>query len=259
MTKRKDRSTHKSRLPKYFAGSTSETESFDPSVEDWKRFEETLGVQLRDHDRATITEIVENYIDWAQVEIDAPTVHDVLRSLDRFSRAAMALGVLLVETEDRTLSDAQRWALASAGWNMRLSTEGRHTISSLSEGLIAFFNGTQGSIAEIKQHTQEGDLVSEGDAWISLIGRLWNLALARGWKPSASKGQRTSRLGSHSRFAEFIYALQECLPQRLRRYAASKESLAKEILRARKMFGVQSGFDGYFTLTSGDQVAPESK
>lgn len=234
MTKRKTGTTHKSRLPKYWAARTTEDMRFTIDESAWTRLQRILGAQLTSRDRETIAGIVEDYLDRTNFELNAPPVRDVLRSLDDLAQATRTLGILLVETESRQHPPAPMAALAAAGLEMREATQGHHTLGTLAEGLIAFFQGTQKAVADIESRTQEYWAVREGTGWISFIISLWDFSEARGWRPSASKGQALSRTASHSRFVEFVHELQQCFPERARRYATSKESLAKEIQLARK-------------------------
>ena len=207
---------------------------------DWQRIERAYGQKLSPEARRDIHEKTQEYVDRAEFEQNAELVSDardrtnaIIRAAGLF-RSALDGGDRDADVHARTLIKKHFWKQSDAKKQKegdaikRRRRKKDDPLRNISSGLRPLIFASKDALGEL----DEDQGFSKGEAWERWIVRLISIAEKHGlpWRVRKDRDKQSDR---QSPFVEFVWALQEFVPDAHRR-KHSKGAVAMAIVAARR-------------------------
>ena len=198
--------------------------------EGWRFIEERYGHQIPDEARISLNAAINEFLQLASAEDDAPSKADALRRLESLkgqtASLAKAINKFPVDHPIRRYVD-EEIAFAYSISKYEDSTPILEYFSTFERELARFSKACQDTITFLSNH----DFWPTGGAWDVWIRQL--TTILRGYRLPTSARKDSDKSDKPSQFVELVDALQRLLPERFRRSIHSKPALATAIHKAR--------------------------
>jgi hypothetical protein len=245
------------KLPVASAGSGEGEEKRPPKVaitdRDWQSIESAYGQKLSPQARRDIHEKTQEFVDRAEFEQNAERVSDARDRITDIIKAASLLRSALdggdhdADSHARTLikrhlrkqSDAKKQKEGDAIKRRRRKKD--DPLRGISSDIRALIFASQDALRELDDAKDQG--FSKGEAWDRWIVRLTSIAEKHGlpWRGRKDSDKQKQSGSPVSPFVEFVWALQQFVPDAHHRRAHSKGALAKAISEARRKLAGKNG------------------
>jgi hypothetical protein len=233
------------KLPVASAGGGEEEEK-RPKVgitdRDWQSIESAYGQKLSPQARRDIHEKTQKFVDRAEFERHAEPVSDARDRITTIIGAASSLrsaidsgihdadiyACSLIKKHLWKQSDAKKQKEGDAIKRRRRKKD--DPLRNISSGMRLLIFASQDALRELDDANDQG--FSKGEAWDRWIVRLTSIAEKRGlpWRVRKDSDKQSDR---HSPFVEFVWALQQFVPDAHRR-KHSRGAVAVAIVAARR-------------------------